>query len=165
MFHIYTGDGKGKTTAAVGLAIRAASAGKKVLFFQFLKSDSSNERRFLQNAENITTMDICEKIPFLCNADAEKRAQMKNLYHTCLENIYNESKNFDVIILDEAVSAIDEGLICADQLFKLIPEAELIITGRGDISSYSHMADYITEMKKIKHPYDKGIFAREGIEY
>ncbi len=165
MLHIYTGDAKGKTTAAVGLAIRAAGAGKKVLFFQFLKSDTSSERCILKKIDNIYVKDICTAVPFLCSADDSKIEELKNAYNAFVEYLESEALLYDVIILDEAVCAVCEGFVDIKSILDISENKEVIMTGRGDISAFSDKADYITEMKKVKHPYDKGVLARKGIEY
>lgn len=165
MVHIYTGDGKGKTTAAVGLALRAASAGKKVLFFQFLKSDTSGERCVLCGIENITVINIGREIPFLFNADEKTKSQIRELYKEKLEMIFSISGLYSVFVFDEAVSAIDAGVIDPCDVLRFSDFGELILTGRGDISELEDRADYITNMTKLKHPFDRGVKAREGIEY
>ena len=163
MIHIYTGDGKGKTTAAVGLAVRAAASGKKVLFFQFLKSDTGNERKSLTKLDNIMVLNIGEEIPFLFNVDDEKKGYYKRLYTEKINSIYQH--DFDMFIFDEAVTAINLGIISENNIFKFSDFGELVITGRGDITNFKDKCDYITIMQKEKHPYDKGIAGRSGIEY
>ena len=165
MIHIYTGDGKGKTTAAVGLALRAAGGGSRVLFFQFLKCDTSSERCMLGKVDNISLIDINCDMPFLFNADENTISKIKELYKTKLDEIYNLAKMYDMFVFDEAISAIDCGVVDLDDILKFKDFGELVLTGRGDISSVSEAADYITEMKKIKHPYDKGVQARKCIEF
>lgn len=161
MVHIYTGDGKGKTTAAVGLAVRAGAAGKKVLFFQFLKSDTGSERAFLSKLDNITVLDVGEEIPFLFNADKEKLSYYKKLYKNKIKGI----SGYEVIIFDEAIPAMNLGLVSEADIFKFAENSELVITGRGDIEGFKAKGDYITIMQKEKHPFDKGVSARCGIEY
>ena len=165
MLHIYTGDGKGKTTAAIGLSLRAAAAGKRVLFFQFLKSDTSGERKVLSQIKNITVFNIGENIPFLFNADEKKLSELKTLYKKKTDLFFEQKSRFDVFIFDEAVCALDCGLIEADDILRFTDFGEVVLTGRGNIDNLKEHAQYITCMKKIKHPYDSGISAREGIEY
>ncbi len=165
MIHVYTGDGKGKTTAAAGLAIRAAGGGHRVLFFQFLKCDTSSERNILGKVDNISLININCDIPFLCNADKETLAKIKETYKNKVEEIFNLRKLYDMFVFDEAISAADCGVLDLEDVLKFKDFGELVLTGRGDISALTDVADYITEMKKIKHPYDKGINARKCIEY
>lgn len=165
MIHVYTGDGKGKTTAATGLAIRAAGGGNRVLFFQFLKCDTSSERNILGKVNNISLININCDIPFLYGADKETIAKIKGLYKNKVEEIYNLRKLYDMFIFDEAISAADCGVLDLKDVLKFKDYGEVVLTGRGDISALMEVADYITEMKKIKHPYDNGTGARKCIEY
>lgn len=165
MIHVYTGDGKGKTTAAAGLAVRAAGGGNRVLFFQFLKCDTSSERTILGKVDNISLIDINCNIPFLYNADEDTISKIREIYKIKLDEIYNLAKLYDMFVFDEAISAIDCGIVELKDILKFKDFGELVLTGRGDISAISEVADYITEMKKIKHPYDKGVAARKCIEY
>lgn len=165
MLHIYTGDGKGKTTAAVGLALRAAGAKKRVLFFQFLKSDTSSERAAFRQIKGITVVDVGEEIPFLFGADEENINHLKELYRQKTDYIYSVSDDFDMFVFDEAICAIDCGIVDKSDILRFKDKGELVLTGRGDIGFLAEHADYITEMKKIKHPYDAGCSARGGIEY
>ncbi len=165
MLHIYTGDGKGKTTAAIGLALRAAAAGKRILFFQFLKPDTSGERRTLSAIKNITVFNVDEDIPFLFNADDEKRRNLKGLYKEKTDMFFSIASLYDVFVFDEAVCAIDAGVLEKEDVLRFKSFGEVILTGRGNIDLLENEADYITYMKKIKHPYDAGSAAREGIEY
>lgn len=165
MIHVYTGDGKGKTTAAAGLAVRAAGGGNRVLFFQFLKCDTSSERCILGKVDNISLIDINCDIPFLFDADEKTISKIKEIYKTKLDEIYNLAKLYDMFVFDEAISAIDCGVVDLEDVLKFKDFGELVLTGRGDISELFDVADYITEMKKIKHPYDKGVAARRCIEF
>ena len=165
MIHVYTGDGKGKTTAAAGLAVRAAGGGNRVLFFQFLKCDTSSERNILGKVDNISLININCDIPFLYSADTETISKIKEIYKTKLEEIYSLAKLYDMFVFDEAIGAAECGVIDFDDVLKFKDFGELVLTGRGDISAIEDEADYITEMKKIKHPYDKGVAARKCIEF
>lgn len=165
MIHIYTGDGKGKTTCAVGLAVRAAGKGKKVCFFQFLKSDTSGEISVLSQIDNIDVISVGRQIPFLFDASEDEKTELKDFYKAKLSEIFSDAAKYDVFIFDEAICAVSESIADKDDILKFEEYGELILTGRGDISCMEACADYITDMKKIKHPYDSGIPAREGIEY
>ncbi len=163
---IYTGNGKGKTTAAIGLAVRSAGAGYKVLFAQFVKGQPYSEHKALEKFENITVKQFGRKEFIHSKPSEEDIKKAKEGY----EFVYNALKNdyYDVVILDEANIAVFFKLFSDDDLIKLIeikPEkTELVITGRYATEKLIDRADLVTEMKEIKHYYQKGVMAREGIE-
>jgi cob(I)alamin adenosyltransferase len=170
LIHVYYGDGKGKTTASLGLSIRAAGAGMKVVVVQFLKSRKTSELNILKTIPNITVLRGREGTPFSFVMTEEEREKCR-LVH--LENlqagiILAESGNCDLLILDEAIGAYNEGLIDRQLLQNFVrhkPEQlELVLTGRNPDQWMIECADYVTEIKKVKHPFDKGIQARMGIE-
>lgn len=169
LIHIYCGDGKGKTTAAVGLAVRAAGAGKKVVFTQFFKDGSSSEIKVLQGVENIHI--------FHCNTvrgfwkrmtDAEK-ARASEDYTRMFSNVTQLAMDADLLILDEIFSACNHGTVAetavTDFLHSKPEKLEVVLTGRNPSEHLLRLADYVTQMQKIKHPYDCGIAARKGIEF
>lgn len=170
LIHLYCGDGKGKTTAAVGLSVRAAGAGKKVLFVQFFKDGSSSELKSLRALENIETR-VCEThYGFIWTMDEEEFARAKADYTQLLRDALERAKDgYGLLVLDEAVSACNCGVIPERELLDFIvcrPEGlEIVLTGRDPTSALSDAADYITEMKKLRHPYDQGMDARRGIEF
>ncbi len=168
---IYIGDGKGKTSAAAGLAIRAAGTNFRVLYLQFVKGDwPSGEREILSALPSVTVKlmgrgfvgilgdrkPIAEHIKAAKNAMAESIKALK-------------SKKYDLVILDEAISAIESDLLTVDDVVKIIkskPRAiHLCLTGHKRIKKLIDLADLVTEMKMIKHPYYKGILAQRGIDY
>ena len=169
LVHIYCGDGKGKTTASVGLAVRAAGADQKVLFVQFLKNGNSAELASLRLL-GIETM-VCETPHgFIWTMSEEEKTQAAADYTELLREAFAEAENHvDLLILDEAVGAAGCGMIPEDELIKLLEERpedlEVVLTGRDPSEALQAQADYITEMKKIRHPFDKGIDARRGIEF
>jgi len=164
---IYTGDGKGKTTAALGLALRAAGAGVNVYIQQFIKSAAYNELRSIRKIKNIT-IEQCGRGCFI-------KRKPKRIDVTLAEQGFRKasrhimSGRYGLIILDEVNCALKAGLLKAEDVTKIIrtkPEdVELVLTGRYCPASVMKHADLITEMKKIRHPYDKGIPARKAIEY
>lgn len=169
LVHIYCGDGKGKTTAAVGLAIRMAGAGKRVVFTQFFKDGSSSEIKLLRTVEQIRTMH-CKTVPGrFSRMDEAARAKAKADYSSLLEEVLCAARDADLLVLDEAISACNNGTISEARVMEFLrakPEGlEVVLTGREPSRELLEQADYVTEMKKIRHPYDRGITARKGIEF
>lgn len=168
LVHIYTGDGKGKTTAAVGLAVRAAGVGMRVLFVQFLKGRETGEIESLRKigVEVIRTENVTKFIPYMTSKEFE---QCRLSHQTCFKAVCEAAAAFDVLILDEAMGAISTGMISLQEILEFIakkPEStELLLTGRDAPLQLIELADYVCEIKSIKHPYEKGVSAREGIEY
>ncbi len=164
---VYTGDGKGKTTAALGLSIRAAGAGLKVLIVQFLKAGDFSEIKALKNFSGAITVKQFGAGRFIRGKPSpeEITAGEKGLAFA-KEALF--SKNYDVIVLEEANVAVTCGLFPKEELLGMIaskPEnVELVITGRGADEKVIEMADLVTEMKEIKHYFHKGVQARVGIE-
>lgn len=164
MIQIYTGEGKGKTTASVGLSVRASSS-KKVLFVQVLKAGDSSEIKVLENIENITVKNfgLGERI-FPKEANSEEKENTRK----ALRYLNEATDLFDVVVLDEGITAVDLKIISEDDILRFMKsfptEKELIITGRGATKTLVDSADLVTEMRKIKHYYDKGQKSRKGIE-
>ncbi len=170
LVHLYCGDGKGKTSAAVGLAVRAAGAGKRVLFVQFFKDGSSSEIPVLKSIKTVTVR-VCNTVRgFYKNMEETEREQCGRdaaaLLEECLEHSKTEA---DVLILDEAVSACNHAVISEETLLRFLQakpsELEVVLTGRDPSPALLAAADYVTEMKKVRHPYDRGVPARRGIEF
>lgn len=167
--HIYHGDGKGKTTAAMGLAIRAAGAGKRVAVYQFMKDGSTAERKILDRIPEITYIQGIEKVRFTRNMTEEEKEKQLEFYNQELFRVAELTKDCDLVILDEALYAVSLGQLSEELLIKFIkkrPETqELVLTGRNPSENIQMLADYISHIKKEKHPFDEGICARKGIEY
>lgn len=169
LIHIYTGDGKGKTTAAVGLMIRAAGRKKRVLFVQFLKDNSSGEIAPLRQL-GVTVRGVNDAKFVWQMTDIEKK-QMLEIQNQMLQTVLDECSRgiWDMVILDEIMAACqtqlaDERLV--DALIAGKPDnMELVLTGRNAPQKWIEQAHYVTEMKGWKHPYEKNVPAREGIEY
>lgn len=171
MIHLYHGDGKGKTTAAMGLALRAAGSGLNVVIVQFLKGRESGEINLLGAMPNVTVLRGKNSFKFSFQMDSGERqaaaeAHEENLQEA-LELAYSGA--CDVLILDEALGALSTGLLGAELVRGLVinplPGLELILTGRKPPEFIMDAADYITEMRCIRHPYTKGVDARRGIEW
>ena len=167
LVQIYTGNGKGKTTAALGLALRAAGAGFKVYICQFIKSKLYSEIKTLKKLKNIK-VEQCGRGCFI--KGKPKKIDLiyaqKGLYRS--KQIIASGK-YDLVVLDEANIALKLGLIKTKDIVNMIKHkpssVELVLTGRYCPRALLKHADLITEMKDIKHPYKKGIKARLGIEY
>ena len=175
LVQIYTGDGKGKTTAAFGAALRAAGQGNKVLIYQFLKPKTLDigERFAIQSGAIRITIDTLD-VPWDMSESLEDEKAVSKIQVEIREAIKRitqtaEKRQYDVLILDEIVFCLSEGLAKLEDIKNLIdkrdPAMEIILTGRGATPELIAMADLVTEMKNIKHPFDKGPPARKGIEY
>ncbi len=169
MIHIYCGDGKGKTTAAVGLAVRAAGAGKKVLFAQFFKDGTSSEISVLESLPGVETVHPGLHYGFYRTLSDTKKAKLGENYRAMFRDIAARAEEFDLIVLDEAVSAYRYGALDRDAVTAFLREQkdsrEIVLTGRNPAPELTELADYCTEMRKEKHPFDRGIAARKGVEY
>ncbi len=175
LVQIYTGDGKGKTTAAFGLALRAAGQNNKVLIYQFLKPPSLDlgERFAIQLGAvriRLEALDI-EWDMKTSRHDEQMKTKTATAIKQAIEQLAQtaEKKFYDVIILDEIVFCLTEGLATIEDIKNLIerkdPRVEIVMTGRGATAELIELADLVTEMKKIKHPFDTGQSSRRGIEY
>jgi cob(I)alamin adenosyltransferase len=172
LIHFYYGDGKGKTTAALGLAIRASGCGKNVVFVQFLKDWKCGELSSLAILPNVTV--LCSNLlgrTFIHEMSDDEKAVVKAVHDDNLKKALGmrDDGQCDLLILDEAADAYQLGVLDAalfESLLNKKPESlELVITGHTPDSKLLAQADYVTEMIKHKHPYDKGIVARRGIEF
>ena len=166
MIHIYCGDGKGKTTAAIGLAVRAAGCGMKVLFARFLKNEDSGELKVLDSVPEIEVLHL--KRSYLTEKEKEEVRQMYGeLWDRIKERI--AGGEFRVLVIDEFMAAYRYGLIGREDALGFLegkPEAlEVVLTGRDPAPELTALADYVSEIRKVKHPFDQGILARKGIEY
>ena len=164
---IYTGKGKGKTTAALGLALRASGAGLKVYIQQFAKNKKYSEIKALKGIKNIKVSQ-CGNGPFITgkpSIDDIKCAE--NGFEAAKRSIF--SGKYDLVVLDEINIAMKMGLLASVDVIKIIKKKpkniELVLTGRGCPPTIIKIADLVTEMRDIAHPYRRGIIARRGIEY
>ncbi|MEG0703268.1 MAG: cob(I)yrinic acid a,c-diamide adenosyltransferase [Christensenella sp.] len=169
LIHIYCGDGNGKTTAAVGLAVRAAGAGLRVLFLQFMKDGQTGELVSFENIPNITVLCGKDTDKFVWSMDEQEIEKTKKIQCEKLEEAVRCAGEYDMVVFDEALGACCSGFLSDVMLCKFLdekPEAlEVVLTGRNPSKEILERADYISEIKKVKHPYDKGIYARKGIEH
>ncbi len=171
LIHVYTGEGKGKTTAAVGLSVRASGAGLKVLFVQFFKEDSapSGEKDFFKHHGIELIRSNCRHPIFTkekTDSGAVKKA-IQDTYETVKKRI--KADGYGLLVLDEVSSAINGGWIDLEDFLSFLegrPDGlEVALTGRDALPELVKIADYVTEMLKIKHPFDNGVNARKGIEF
>jgi cob(I)alamin adenosyltransferase len=169
---MYTGDGKGKTTAAMGLALRAAGYGKKVLVIQFVKTWFTGEKGGFEHLPNVEFIQagkgfykiLGDDLP----PDEHSEAAMEALE---LAQAKMASDEYDVVVLDEIIGSVTGGLLPLDAVLKLVDtkpkRLDLVLTGHKgkDLPTLMERADLITEMVKIKHPYDSGFIAKKTIDY
>jgi cob(I)alamin adenosyltransferase len=166
--HLYTGTGKGKTTASLGLALRAHGAGLSVLFIQFLKKGDFSEIKALNSLGGITVEQYGSAEFYRPqNGDyIEHRGYSKKGYTRALNAV--KAASFDLVICDEIISAFGSDLVTYEELLALTaakaPSVELVLTGRGAPSGLYDSCDLVTEMTGIKHYYEAGVTARTGIE-
>jgi cob(I)alamin adenosyltransferase len=164
---IYTGDGKGKTTAALGLIVRACGAGLRVYLCQFIKGGICSEIRTLRKRFCDVTVESCGRGCFIRGKPSRDDVACARRGLARLRNAMLGGK-YDVIIADEATCAVSCGLFTANDLLELVaakpPNVELVFTGRKAPRKLVAKADLVTEMKEVKHYFRKGIKARQGIE-
>ena len=169
MIHLYTGDGKGKTTAACGLCVRMAGAGRTAALIQFLKSGDSSELRALSLLPGVRTFALEKPHGFFYNLTESEREELRAETRAELAlagRLLREGCG--LLVLDEAVDALNLGLIELPALLGLLAragETELVLTGRNPPRELAEAADYHTEFRAVRHPYDRGVGARRGIEY
>lgn len=169
--HIYCGEGKGKTTASLGLALRAAGSGMKVIIVQFLKGRETSELNSLKRLPNIKVIRNTKDFGFFRSLAEEEIQEITDMHTKNLKSAIDkvESGTCDLLILDELCAAYENSLIdkkiVRDMIVNKPEQLELVITGRNPDNLFIEHADYISEVKKIRHPYDKNISARKGIEF
>ena len=167
LVQIYTGNGKGKTTAALGLALRAKGAGLSACVYQFIKGKNYSELKALKRLSGISVIQ-CGRGCFIKTSPSKKDIELARRGLERAERIIS-SKKYDLVILDEVNVALSLGLIDKTDLIQIIKEkpaqVELILTGRYCPKSLFKYAGLVTEMREVKHPYSRGIKARRGIEY
>lgn len=167
LVHVYTGDGKGKTTAALGLAIRATGQGKRVIIIQFLKGDPNcGEHIFASQCRSFEVVQFTKGNCFVLPED-----QLKSDVDQAMEYAFKvlTGGEYDMVILDEIFIAVRRGLLETSAVIELIDRkpdtVEFVLTGRGAPQEIIDMADYVTSMQMIKHPYVQGVKSRKGIEF
>lgn len=170
LIQIYCGDGKGKTTAAIGQIVRAAGYGYQVLMYQFMKNNTSSERKILEQMKQVTCISGLEQVKFSFQmTEEEKRLCLQENEETlCQIEERIKEVHYDMVVLDEAVYAVRAGLLGEEKLLSFMrtkpKDTELVLTGNAPTNAMIALADYVTELKKVKHPFDRGQPARDGIE-
>ena len=168
--HIYCGNGKGKTTTGMGLCTRAAGFGYRVLIYQFMKNNKTSERKILEQVPNITFIDGLEQEKFSFQMTPEEKEQRRQYYEQQFNLITQiaREEHYDILFCDELIYTIRAGLftesILTDYLKNKPENLEIILTGQDPSQELMTLADYVSEIRKIKHPFDQGIHARPGIE-
>lgn len=169
--HVYCGNGKGKTTCAMGLALRAAGTGMSVVIVQFLKNSPSGEITLLENMSGVTVFRGKAGEEFTFTMTDEQKKETRLIHDRNFQKALHLVKSgyCELLVLDEICAAWNGDLLdkkaVEDFLLNKPENLELVLTGRNPPDCMLNIADYITEMKLIKHPFEKGIPAREGIEF
>lgn len=169
--HIYCGDGKGKTSSAVGLAVRASGRGKKVLIVRFLKTEDSGEVEVLRKIPGITVTPCDRTFGFVFRMNEEQKreagAYFQSRFETAVKTAVEDG--VDLLVLDEILASCNYGMVREDDVAEFLrnrpAEMEVVLTGRDPSDRLIALADYVSEIKMVKHPYTQGIGAREGVEY
>lgn len=171
LIHLYYGDGKGKTTAAIGLLVRALGRGKRCVLLQFLKGQDTGELAVLRDQPNLHILRGDPSMPFTFQMTPAQKAQTKALQDEQLRRVIDacSTGSVDLLVLDEVCAACSTGLLEQRPLRQFLAHKpsslEVVLTGRNPPDFLLQAADYLTEMKAHRHPYERGIAAREGIEY
>jgi cob(I)alamin adenosyltransferase len=172
MVHLYIGDGKGKTTAALGLALRASGWGRRVYIAQFIKDSgfASGEIKALAKTKITIERFKNQLHPMFAEGKKLDPGQLRQSMAESLDRVEGllTGAKFDLIVLDEILNALEAKLFAPERLKRIVRRAgdiELVLTGRRASDEIKQAADYISVITKAKHPFDKKILAREGIEF
>lgn len=174
LVHIYCGDGKGKTSAAVGLAVRAAGCGRRVVIARFLKTDNSGEVEILKRLPEVTLIPCRKTFGFVRSMDEKTKKECAAYNRDLFLEAVRLAKKADMVVFDEIMAAVNYGMIPEKDVLDFLenrpkkdePDGlEVVFTGRNPSEALIAAADYVSEICKRKHPFDKGIMARRGVEY
>lgn len=171
MIHVYYGDGKGKTTAAMGLALRMLAAGGRVVIVQFLKDGGSGEVRMLSSRLGAPVFACAPTGKFTWEMTNEELAAVRKTHDKNLAAALDEVEALGarLLVLDEVLDALAMGLVDEAVVTRVLDlgagELEVVLTGRNPSEDIASHADYLTEMKCRKHPFEQGVPSREGVEY
>lgn len=170
LVHIYFGNGKGKTTTGMGLVVRAAGYGYRVLVYQFMKNNRTSERRILEKVDNITIVNGLDQEKFSFQMTPEEKKERLAFYNSQFKKVTEKAVagDYDVLFLDETIYTISAGLLDEKPVLEFLKnkpdKLEVILTGNTPSQAMIDAADYVSEIKKIKHPFDEGQQSRMGIE-
>lgn len=166
--HVYYGPGKGKTSTALGVALRCAGAGYKILIHSFIATNTSSEVEALKELSNVTYVPSIPLKRYTFMMSEEEKAQARQQNDSKLDELMEQAKAYDMLLLDEALYAVEVGILTEDKLMKYLIRKpcplEIVLTGKTPSEKILAVADYATEMKKVKHPLDFGLSSRLGIE-
>ena len=169
LVHIYCGDGKGKTTASLGLTLRAAGSGLTVVYIQFFKDGKSAEFSALGKLENVILLPPERSFGFSWTLDETEKQEAAAFYTNHFHRATELARLADLLVLDEIIGACNFGAVPEEEVLEFLRSRpaglEVVLTGRDPSQALLDAADYVTEMKKRKHPFDHKIGARRGIEY
>lgn len=171
LFHIYFGNGKGKTTACAGLAIRMAGSGGKVLYAFMQKGVKSSEVRLMESIEGIDVFQVCKMTKFSYLFNDEERDEYNRQHKEGWDIIVKKANSglYDLIIVDEMLGTLKEKALDIGDVFKVASDSnreyELVFSGREAPAKLIEIADYVSQINEIKHPYTNGIKGRKGIEF
>ncbi len=172
LVQVYCGNGKGKSTAAIGLGIRAVGHGFKVIMIQFLKNDTTGEVKMLKTLEpQFKVFHFEKERGFVWTLDDSEKADLKQ--EICMAMKFAkkvlDTGECDILILDEILGAVETGFVQVEELLDLIQnkheQVEVILTGRNVPDSIKDVADYVSCIEEVKHPMNNGVEARKGIEF
>jgi len=168
MIHLYHGNGKGKTTAAMGLCLRMAGRGRTVVVAQFMKSNDSGERAALSLLPTVRLLDVPPAVKFSFLLSPQERLEERQRNQALLGQLRSCCPPSDgLVVLDEVCDAVNAGLLPLEDLLAFLDSvtAEVVLTGRDPAAELLSRADYVTNFTKERHPYDRGIAARSGVEF
>ncbi|MGL5354514.1 MAG: cob(I)yrinic acid a,c-diamide adenosyltransferase [Clostridium sp.] len=171
LIHIYCGNGKGKTTAAMGLGVRCAGRGNKVLLTQFLKDNNTGELNSIEKlSENFHVLKGEPMKDWFNCLDKDGQEEVINEHRNRFEKVTKRAidENYDLLILDETMAALNYGILELDKVLEFLKNKpktlEVVLTGRNPDKKLIEIANYVSEINPIKHPFEEGIPSREGIE-
>lgn len=171
LIHIYCGNGKGKTTAALGLAVRAAGSGMRVHIVQMIKGNPTSELSSLEQIPNISVSRPHRNFGFTSSMSEDDKAQLTEIHNSLLDEASEKmnSGEIEMLIVDEFFAAYNKGIVSRERadriVFEKSEQCELVLTGRDPDARFISCADYVSEINCVKHPYEHGIKARKGIEF
>jgi cob(I)alamin adenosyltransferase len=174
LIHIYCGEGKGKTTASLGLIVRSSGAGYKVVIMQCFKGGESSELRILESMPNVKVIHADLYKAYTWELNKAQKEHMIELHELMFQKSIEAVAEIDpsqkvLLVLDEMIGATSYGYIDKDMVLDFLiskpANLEVVLTGRNPLPEFIELADYVSCINKVKHPYDRGINARKGIEF